>query len=292
MKSSFSREIINNIVGMFSPRTGGVMPTKLKKVNWFKNPKSLSEIYQQTGMLFSFVTAPKDGVSEMCHEWVKCRDFLHDAVRTQLTGNPSSIYGFTFNANVNPPIDTKKMRMLVSVAKSKDKAEGKTFMRKMSSALSILNHFERHAPVALSKVEEVDPKGAKKAAVVMFTGSSMWMKSPFLVSMYTFLIRLGDKELKFKDKKSLQAAFKELNDLQKERKINDNDAKYIGASWNKLHRVIKKRAELFPKKDGFHDIYFSDHGISIFHDRSGIYSLSTFATPDGKLNEKAKEILK
>ena len=259
------------------------------KIDWFKKPKSLSEIYQQTGMCFAFVTSPSEG-RRVCHEWVKCRDFLHDAVRVQLTKKPCVVFGFTFNTGVNPPIDLKKMRMLVT--KHDMNANGiDSFRHKMANALELVNHFEKVAKVSLTKLEEVDASGSGKPAVFLFTGSSMWMSSPFLVSMYTFLIRLGDKELVFKTAKDLKEKFKNLNDRSKAGELNDNDASYLGVSWDKMHDIITKRDTLFQKKDGFHDVYFKEFDINSFHNSAGLYNLSRATTMDVELNKKMKEII-
>ena len=263
---------------------------KLTRVEWFENPKSLSEIYQQTGMIFAFVTSPEDG-QKACHEWVKCRDFMHDAVRSQITGKSCKIYGFQYDPGKNPNLDLNKMRMLVSKHDlAKDKAG--SFKAKMKAALAMLNHFEAQAGVALSVLKEVDPEGSKKQAIFMFTGSTMWIKSPFLVSMYTFLIRLGDKELKFKDAADLREKFKALNGDNNAGKLIDNDAQYLGASWDKMHSIIENRTTLFPMKDGVHDIFHSEHNIDSFHNNAGIQSLALCKTPDKELNEKIKELTK
>jgi hypothetical protein len=264
--------------------------SKLVEVEWFKNPKSLSEIYQQTGMIFAFVTTPEDG-NKMCHEWAKCRDFLHDAVRAQLTGNGCSIYGFTFDPKVNPHVDTRKMRMLVSKHGLK-KDEVTAFQNKMVSALALINHFEKVAKISLTKLAEVNAKGSSKGAVFLFTGPRMWIQSPFLVSMYTFLLRLGDKELKFKNADELKKELKDLYDRSQKGKISDNDASYLGASWNKMHEIIKNRAELFSKSKGVHDIYWKKFNISQFHNNAGIRSLALGSTPDQDLNKRVKEIVK
>lgn len=259
-------------------------------IEWFKSAKGLSEIYQQTGMLFAFISSPEDG-SKVCHEWVKCRDFLHDAVRSQVTGTPCTIYGFSFNPEKNPKIDVKRMRVLVSKDGVKEENIDE-FERKMKAGLSLLNHFEKHAKVSISKMERVDAKGSGKGAVYMFIGPQMWMTSPFLISMYTFLIRLGDKELIFENADDLKARFKSLNDEYKSGKIADNDANYLGKSWDKLHVLVKNRTKLFPKKDGVHDIFHGTYNINSFHNGGGIWSLASCQTPDTALNDRVREMTK
>ncbi len=263
---------------------------KQNTVEWFKAPKSLNEIYQQTGMLFAFLTSPEKG-SKVCHEWVKCRDFLHDAVRAQITGTPCGIYGFTFNPATNPNIDLKKMRMLITKDGLKD-GDIEGFGKKIQAGLALVNHFEKHAKVSLSKVEEIDVTGSNKKVIYLFTGPQMWMSSPFLISMYTFLLRLGDKEIVFENEVDLKNKLKDLNDKYKNGKLSDNDANYLGGSWDKLHLFVKNRIKLFPKKDGVHDIFHGSYNINSFHNNGGIWSLATYQTPDTALNDRVKELTK
>ncbi|RLD63283.1 MAG: hypothetical protein DRI84_09880 [Bacteroidetes bacterium] len=264
---------------------------KIVTVEWFKSANKLCESYQQTGMAFAFVTSQKDG-NKMCHEWVKCRDFLHDGVRTQITGIPCEIYGYKFNTRTNPNIDLYKMRMLITKYESKIVTNVAAFSKKIVSSLALINHFEKQAKVSLTKVHKVDTKGSGKEVVFLFTGPAMWVRSPFLVSMYTFLIRLGDKQIKFKDANSLKKELKELNTKYTKGELLDNDAKYLGCLWDKLHIIIKNRAKLFTKKNKIHDIYSDDISINNFHNRCGIHSLAMGTTPNNELNKHIKEICK
>lgn len=262
---------------------------KQTAVEWFKTPKTLSEIYQQTGMIFSFISSPENG-SKMCHGWVKCRDFLHDAVLSQLTNSSCSIYGFTFNPDINPIIDIRRMRMIVSKDGLKVDDVDK-FRTKMQSGLKLVNHFEQYARVSLSKLQELNPKGSNKESVFLFIGPRMWMTSPFLISMYSFLIRLGDKNIEFETVEDLKNQFKFLYDKYIDGKLTDNDANYLGSNWDKMHLIIKNRTKLFPKKNGMHDIFYAGFRTESFHNSGGIRSLSLFQTPDIDLNNRIKELI-
>jgi len=256
------------------------------KVEWFKHPKSLSEDYQQIGMVFAFITSPKDGY-KVCHEWVECRDFMQDAVRAQITNTPCSVYGFTFDINKNPKIDMNKMRVLVS---KNSRSEDLDFKSKMKSALNILNHFEKHAGIALSKMEEVNAAGSGKKQIFMFTGSSVWVKSPYLISMYTFLIRLGDKQFKFNNRKELLNSFEELKKLASAHKICDNDAIYLKSTWDRMHDILKNRTALFKKESGVDVAFLAGDPIRSFHHKCGIVSLCQEATLNSGLNKRMREL--
>lgn len=270
------------------------MSAQKRKIEWFeKNSTELSEIYQQTGVMFSFLSAPKDG-NKQCHEWIKCRDYLHDAVRTTLTNNTSSIYGFRFEKGKNPDIDIRKMRMLVTRDGLATNAKKTEFRNKMKAGLLLLQHFEKYAGVALSTMKEVDSRDTDKQLVFLFTGSAIWVKAPSLVSMYTFLIRLGTKEFKYKNAPQLKKVMKTaVDDFKANKKpyAADNDVSYLVVMWQHLHTVMKERNNIFVKKDGFDDSYFQNTGIHNFHNYGGILSLIKGCSPNSNLNQRVNKIL-
>lgn len=275
------------------------MISKPIKIKWFKrkpDSQNLSEIYQQTGVLFSFVSSSKDGASQ-CHEWVKCRDFLHDAVRYSIPIDPTlfcNIYGFNFDPSYNPLVDMKKMRMLVTKAQTVDKTVV-DFKRKMKSAVRLLNHYETMAGVGKTRIKAVKPDDGNShhRSIFLFTGPVMWMSSPYLVSMYSFLIRLGDKELKFKDDEELIDKLNAIVEAYNQRLVSDNDSMYLVHTWNRLSMIIKNRDKLFSrdKKISFYLNKDSDMGIQAFHNYSGIYSLASAHTASPVINEKIKELI-
>ena len=259
---------------------------KAIKVEWYKDDKDLNEIYQRTQIQFAFMTAPKNG-NKQCHPFVLCRDFLHDAVKCSWLKTGCVIYGFSFDFDKNPPIDLKQMRMLVT-KKTIEDSEETDFHDKMKISLSLLNHYENMAGWTKSKLYRIKDDNVK---AWLFIGSNMWLKSPFLVSMYSFLIRLGDKYnvIKgFKDNKDLNERLKKISELKNEG--GDNDIHYIKTSWNKLDKVIQHRNKLFFEKEK-PDPVFKTSSINRFHDKAGILSLCRYETPDPILNTKARKLL-
>lgn len=265
---------------------------KLTKVEWFKEPGGLNEIYQQTGMLFSFASStPPQKELKQCHEWVKCRDFLPDAVRSQITKKKCGIYGFSFDTEKNPSINLNKMRMLVTETNEKGDTPAK-FKKKIVSSLKLLNHFEKMANVVKTRVTQVNTADQSKyKTIFLFVGPSMWLKSPFLVSMFSFLIRLGDKEIKFENHSELEKKLKHIADDHSAGKIMDNDASYLKNSWNKLELVIKNRSKIFHTKNRVHDVYLRDYSISEFHNQSGLNSLVKCKTMDTELNTNMQKLI-
>ena len=270
------------------------MPKKAR-VKWFVKKSSLNEIYQPTGIMFSFANLSKSKEYDIiqCHEWVKCRDYLQDVVRTTLTGDPSVIYGFKFHKEVNPAVSLAKIRLLVTKGSLKSDEQLATFKNSMKASLVLVQHFEKYAGVSLSTMKEVDVKGSDKKAAFMFTGSSIWMKSPYLVSMYSYLIRLGSKDIKFKNAVELRKEFEKMvEDYKFNRKYkSDNDVNYLCTMWKHLHTIMKNRRTLFVRQNGFDASFYKDTSIRDFHNFGGILSLIQGATPYPTLNTRVKTLL-
>ena len=212
-----------------------------RKIVWWTDPASLDEIYQQTGIQFAFLSSAKDGLKQ-CHPWVLCRDFIHDALRSSITKTKCSIYGFKYIAGTNPVVSTDKVRMLVRRPELKGATDKKkaVFHENMKNALKLVNHFEEVADLE-TRTELSQIKVPGGAEVYLFRGSSLWVKAPYLISMFTFLIRLGHKNIKFKDQKDLIKKLK----AQTTKSAPDNDQRYLQSSFDKLHIVIDNWRDLF-----------------------------------------------
>lgn len=272
------------------------------KIKWYPD-KSMSEIYQQTGMQFAFLGPLDEKVHKQCHPFVLCRDFLHDAVRAHLNKNRWQIHGFIYEYGKYPAVDMDAMRMLVRKKFFTTKA-GKKNMNKtgekhitektkkfeedmLDFSLRLIHHYEDIGGIEEKSVvdKDIDDMGNP---VFIFTGSPVWMSSPFLVSMYTFLIRLGDKEIvDFKTDDDLRKGYQ---DLMTNFKTSDNDIRYLGKNWDKLHLVMTRREELFGKEP-IHKIYHDKVTDSMFHNNCGIFNLCNFTSADKSLNNKLRKMV-
>ena len=245
------------------------------KVVRFPETANLCEIYQDVEMKFSFVAGPQEGYKQ-CHQLAKCRDFLHDAVFAHLNKGSVSIFSFVYKHGTNPPIDTNKMRMLVRKA-GKDSAA--TFKNQMDRAVELINHYENMAGWTKSKVLEVE----KEADFRMFVGAGEWMKAPHLVSMYTFLMRLGARKVKFKTDDDLRKEYKRLTV-----KESGNDVGYLRHCFEKMHLVVSKSDKLVKKNIG--DNYPKGTNTSSLHNCGGIVSLCRGIHFMKPLNDEFKKV--
>lgn len=256
------------------------------KVEWLPQD-SLSEIYQKTGYQFALLSAPKDGNKQAC-SFMLCRDFLQDAVAAFTTKGSCSIYGFKYAYGKHPPLDMVRVRMLVTKDGLSSKANRERFRRELKAGQSLVNHYERLAGVSMSTMRKVTDSSKH---VWRFRGPGLWMKSPFLISMYSFLVRIGDKVDivdGFKDTPDLVERLKKVS--QGSSAGDDHDVNYLGNSHDKMHILMSNLNDLLFNggKDKL-DKNFK-HATGTMHSRCGIDSLCRFGSPDETLNNRLKKL--
>lgn len=232
----------------------------MKAIKWTPaSPNRLSEAFS-TGMQLAFVSP--DG--EQCHQFVHCKDYLHDAIRSKLKQKVEPIYGFQYDATQSPQIGLDLTRLLVA------NQQDKTLRAKISASLEFLNQIEAHLHFARTKAEECSnpPSKYKSGGVWYYEGSRMWMLAPPLLSMYTLLIRLS-----FGHTPGTSYA-NTLNDIIKGKSkaylAADNDNLRYGESG--MRRILKHRTEMFAKGLVFN--YPKKVSISEFHNHFGIVGFS------------------
>jgi len=221
-----------------------------------------------------------------CHPWILCRDFLHDALRNQLNGTNESIYGFHFDPNENPPLNLSKISILVKrepdFGENPSKASKNT-LEILNNSLKILRCMEEFGGIKpLSKMFAV--KGEKD--VYLFEGAKDWMESTFMISLYTFFMRLGAKKLQFETKKELDDQLKKLT----KSKVSDNDVQYLKSVRPYINKIIINRKKLVYDKKG--ERLFDKQNINMFHNYTGIVALAEKAAAKKDENERNHNKLK
>lgn len=258
----------------------------MKKINvsvWTKK-QNLCEIYQVLGMQYAFLSAD----NKQCHAWIKCRDFLHDALRCHITGKKEGIYGFSYNPGTDPPLDLEKMRMMVKREPAKVESKSSEDTKEMvDSALSILRCIEDYS--GIKPLSDIYCTSGDKD-VYVFESAADWMESTFMISLYTFLIRLGAKKIKFKDKKELDSKLKKLCAGKALNK--DHDINYLKDVLPFIYKIVENRKDLrYVGKDGKR--FFEGQNINLFHNYTGIVALSRQAVKkkSGGNDAKLKDLI-
>jgi len=258
-------------------------------ITWYPKATSLSEIYQANSLQFSFLSSPKDG-NKQCHQWVLCRDFLHDASMSTISGKTSTIFGFTYNPKKDPKVDLEKMRMLVRHTQiSTSKADD--FADNVDRAILLLHHFEKIAELKPSKAVSITDT-AEQIPVWLFIGARDWVRSPFLVSLYSLIIRLGTNNCFVLEKdKDVPKALKKLIADMRDGKANGNEIGYIREiTYKRLVKIVKNYKDLFFEKNDIDPSYGDVSNIQHYHNYSGILSLCQGRAMRSKLQEKIKKL--
>ena len=246
--------------------------------------KHYAEEYQVTGFHYAFMS--KD--NQMCHHWIKCRDFLQDALRNQLTGRPDQIYSFHYQPGKDPEVETVRTLMLVKrVPDPKSDAEKKDFDEMMKAGLKLINHYEdAHKFTPRSKAIKVK-MGSQYP--YLFTGPGIWSQGSVMIAIYTFLIRIGYFKPKFTNESSLMKEYEKIIGGSKQ----TNDTRYLKTVYKNLHLALEHRDKHLFKPKGWKKgdkVLFHDSQMGSFHHHSGIVSLSQFCTPVKELNDEFRKI--
>ncbi len=149
-------------------------------------------------------------------------------------------------------INTKKLYVLITLGKP---VSGDSILTKMTKSLKLVNSFERYYKWPLSKIRPVnDKRKYLNIPSILFTGNSKWGISPYLVSFYTLLLRIGkyswltDTIVNEGDHKELVKKLKKVCNAKQD---SFPDAGHIYTSINMANTLISNYNKLFrtqPKK--------------------------------------------
>ena len=227
----------------------------------------LCEIYQAVKLQYAFLSAD----NEQVNVFALCKDFLHDITRAFLRGEDMAIYSMVYRYGTNPPVDMSKTRIMARY----DNGVNGTIEDKddqMDHAIKLINYYEDILKVPHSKVERLSDSPWKEKTIWLFTGDKIWMTSPFLISLYTMLMRLGEKKMEFTDGNSLNAAIEAV--CNKQNKVaHDNDVGYLKSIKTKLEFALTNLDKLKQGEEVDPAYYNKDISLHSFHNDCGIVAL-------------------
>lgn len=228
---------------------------------WFDD-KGMNQIYS-SGLEFAFVSP--DGAQ--CHAFAFCKDYLQDAIWATLHNKTAQVYGFTYTAGSNPPLDMENCRIAVRL-------KGEPELRELSlKALEFIRALEQEMKFAPSQLQYGGKyKGGDD--VFVFVGDKRWMYASTMLSLYTLALRVGMTYEEGPWREHFASAKKYLG---------SNDNSYTNSANKGLDRLLGKPVEqTFAAK--FEDNYPLDVSIYGMHDSSGIVSFG-----DGNIDTKVKK---
>lgn len=252
----------------------------------------VSSDYEDSGIygshaMFSLMSAPKDGERYQVMDFNSCRDFINDALRAHHLKRDDG--GYTYGEN--PPIDTEKLRLLVTRGGILRASEGdiKTFKDKLFAAKRVLNFYEKLAGWEKSKITTVSHSTMEKK-VWLITGPAGWMSSSHLLSMATLIIRAITKsfapEKTITTEKQMTAYWKEVLALKK---ADADFSSYIPKCYQKFPVLMKRYNEIFDLSPKV--LFPSAHNGSSWHSCGGIVALCKLESGVAKLDAKLGEVL-
>jgi len=145
---------------------------------------------QDTSMFFAWRYANGEiGDSHSCRE---C--FIGDMAGAYL-GQPYSPSLFQFNTNKTEVVVHQHISWLKSLL-SKEADAGEKMAKEahlaMFRGLRLIHHFEKLASWPRTKLYEVEAEEAEEEDIIyLFSGDKRWQRTPYTISLYTLLIRLG-----------------------------------------------------------------------------------------------------
>lgn len=145
----------------------------LKKLDWLKSSPCLYETH------FSFCTFEKDSAGErkltQTGDWTMCREILSNRIRSCFTHKHCSV-------------DRNVMRLLI-LFRNKTKSAEKIAEKNINRSLKIINSFEKELCWNSSRLFKVETPA--EYFIYLLRGPRQWMTSPYAVSLYALLARMG-----------------------------------------------------------------------------------------------------
>ncbi len=149
------------------------------KVNAFKEPPRLNEIFQSLDIKFSFLTQQGEAEFTQIIPPCKCRDFLLDMLWSKHTGERATIYGMTYDYK-ELPYDSDYLKLSL---KFPDGSSKQFFLEHVTT---FLNPIEEKAGVfSLTRVLETEEKDT-----LVVIADPKWQSATWKLSLYTYYLKL------------------------------------------------------------------------------------------------------
>lgn len=224
-----------------------------------------SEIYQSVDIKYSFVNKVEDNTYKELFAPVKCRDFLGDALYATEQKKEFRIFGFYFDGT-QQTVDTEKTRLLISNISPE-------FRANLQKNWRILSEVEDYHNLEATRIIDCDQD------TLLLEASSAWKRTMYLISLYTYLIRVICYE------------YKDIANWREELyKWNHNESRYMRDCT--IPRFVRFVKEIFNICEDYKGVSgFNKEDNYIIHNYSGFVSVCT-SNSNGEYHKKFKEILK
>ena len=255
----------------------------IANIKEYNGHEVLSEVGQQLALRFSILS---DNLYQI-HKPVVCRDFLHDIVRSNVTGKSMSIYGLHYDPEHNKTMNKNRLTMSVEFPINtvpsllNIRILLRTFERMLWPSI-MLSYTNRKTPTLVWNVANMTIK--KGRFIIIVSSPIYWASDPAYLSLHTLLIKIAQRikvdinekitQEKYKDdyyrvKKILSELLKE--DFEESCTINGYSTPleilYLRSIFHDMDCFLKNHGKIIDtNKDGFSDIYYKDIPIGDFHE--------------------------
>ena len=151
--------------------------------------------YVQPYLSYFIATKPIRGETNRISSSYTCREEYIEAFGFRVLGQLN--YKSKYDDYIPIPLFEKRkhLRMCtkktyIGIEMSSMTSNKSTFIEEMSCSLNIINVLEERHGWPLSTIYHI-----KDRNMVVFSGTNKWIKTPFALSLYTILIRLGETNL-------------------------------------------------------------------------------------------------
>lgn len=183
---------------------------------------------------FRMILCKKDGDTVTAlHNWIKCRDFVAEALFSELANTPKSIYSFGWSAHYKDKPITTSPYLYVAV-----KGEPETLKKN----LKLLNVFEVLADMEQTVILDTD-----QPDVLVLEADIGWRKSPTLLNLYSLLVKV----LQFGELPTADTLEAHINNLMAtDNSLYNRERKYWAEitkpyGWAGVERLVKGRDTYF-----------------------------------------------
>lgn len=244
---------------------------KIFKIKTSKHYYSIDEIRQSVELKFAWGNRQVDGSINLCHQFVKCKDFLHDFVWATINKKGiDDLFGICYNPYSDLPV-TLYPSIYLAV-----KSENPTNLLKMKRSKKILNTFEQLEGLKPTKLFTCNnPK------IMLFKSPPDWASSGIMISLYSFLIRVGAQISDFSTIEEMLAAIKN--------ETKSPDSNYAKDICNHCVKLFTNR-----KKFDFNTFNLERWCSYDVHDGAGIISAINLYIPsiDPDYKQAIRELVK
>jgi len=267
-----------------------------KPIRLVVGPQAHCGYYGHLHIGWGFCTKPNAAnESTIVSQLGYCREGLTAAMYSHMT--PGTV-------NYYVGLDKNRLRLIARIILNersgpeiKEKQIAK-FFKSLSAGVKMINVLEERHGWRLTKLYDTEHAIHRDLVTKMLVGSSKWMKSPHMLSLFCLLIRIATKsvalfaESKVGDFESIGKAMKAYGKPPSKNEWGISDQGYIHTVWPYLDKLMATYSEFF-KGTALEDNWVpAKNGSGGRHYNEGIYKLCRGNTSHTLLSRRFSDLKK